>query len=536
MMASYTSRRCFLALALAAALCAPAASAAKKPARPAPDPLRERIEAVLHAPDAWRAHWGIKVVSLESGKTLFALNEQKFFTPASNTKLFTTALALATLGPQFRFRTTVEVAVAPDKYGRVAGDLWLVGRGDPNLSSRVIPYTLKTERNGPPLRVLEALADQIVSRGIRYVEGDLVADDSYFVLERYGEGWSVDDMMWWFGAPVSALSVNDNVLFVDILPGEKPGDRALVQVEPSPDYYRVENRVVTVEARGRRPERSGSGGDDASSALARQISLRREPGSHTLEIWGRIPADDRGVHHQVAIEDPALFAGKYLREALLQRGVMVYGQVRSHHAHPSEFEDLKNAPPAPPSGANTARQVLARYDSEPLVEDLKVINKVSQNLHAEMVLRTVGGERRHIGSVAAGLEEMKAFLSRAGVPPEEWLFYDGSGLSRRNLVTPAAIVALLKYMDGEGWQETWRSLLPVAGEDGSISERFKDSVAAGRILAKTGTLGHVSALSGYATTLKGERLAFAIMVNNHNLPVRQVTSLIDRICLAVAEK
>lgn len=511
--------------------------AAKKP-RPAPDLLRERINAVLNAPEAARAHWGLKIVSLTSGKTLFAVNEHKFFTPASNTKLFTTALALSTLGPDFRFRTSAEVVIGADKYGRVAGDLYLVGRGDPNLSSRVFPFKVKTERRGSPMRVLDALADQIVSHGIRYIEGDVVADDTYFVLERYGEGWAVDDVTWSYGAPVSALSVNDNVLFIDILPGEKPGDRALVQIEPLADYYRVENRVLTVEARRRHGDAGGAGGaaDEETIAPARRITLRREPGSHTLEIWGRIAADDPGAHEQIAIEDPALFAGKYLRDALLQRGVMVYGGVRVQHSHPSDFQDLKSiTPPEATRVAGPVRPVLARYESEPLAEDLRVISKVSQNLHAELVLRTVARERRGIGSVAAGLEEMKAFLERAGVPPDDWVFYDGSGLSRRNLVTPAAIVALLQYMDRSPDRETWYSLLPIAGVDGSISERFKTGSAAGRILAKTGTLGHVHALAGYATTLKGERLAFSVMMNNHNLRGREATALIDRICQALVE-
>ncbi len=491
------------------------------------------MEEILAAPESWRAHWGIKVVSLNTGKVLYSHNEHKFFTPASNTKLFSTALALATLGPQFRFHTTVEVSAAPDKYGRVAGDLWLVGRGDPNLSARILPYKGKTERQGPPLRALDALADQVAARGIRYVDGDLVADDTYFVFERFGEGWSQDDLVWWYGAPVSALTVNDNVLFLDVLPGEKPGDRALVKLEPYRDYYRIENRVVTVEARGRRPAQPGSGADGAAGVPRRRIFIHREPGSHTLVLWGSIPGDDSGAHEQVAIEDPALFAGQYMRDALLQRGVAVYGQVRARHAHPSEFEDLKNGPPADSGSTGEARSVVATHESAPLADDLQVINKDSQNLHAEIVLRTVARERRRIGSVAAGLEELKAFLNRAGVPEEDYFFLDGSGLSRQNLVTPAAIVALLEYMDRRPFRDTWLSLLPVAGVDGTIGERFKDTEAAGRILAKTGTLGHVNALSGYATTRKGERLVFSVMVNNHNLRSRQAVALLDRIALAL---
>jgi D-alanyl-D-alanine carboxypeptidase/D-alanyl-D-alanine-endopeptidase (penicillin-binding protein 4) len=523
-----------LAILIAWLAVAPAVAQRKKAAAPPPpDPLQQRIEAVLASPDAWRAYWGIKIVSLDTGKTLYSHNEHQLFTPASNTKLFTTALALATLGPQFRFRTTLESGVAPDKYGRVAGDLWLVGRGDPNLSGRALPYKGKTERDGPPLRALDALADQLVSRGVHYVDGDLIADDTYFVFERYGEGWAQDDLVLGYGAPVSALSVNDNVLFLQVLPGEKPGDRALLKFDPPEPYYKLENRVRTVEA-GAAPAAGAGGAAAAPQSGTRRIFINREPGGNRLEVWGAIPADDKGLTEQVAIEDPAAFAAEYLRATLAQRGIVVYGQARVRHAHPYEYEDLKAAQVGGPP-AQARRTVLAAYESLPLADDLKVIDKVSQNLHAEMLLRTVARERRGIGSVAAGLEELKAFLERAGVPESEHAFFDGSGLSRQNLVSPAAILALLQYMDAQPFREIWRDLLPVAGVDGSLSERMKETAAAGRVLAKTGSLGHVNALSGYGTTPKGERVAFSILVNNHNMRGRQVTALLDRICLAIME-
>ena len=529
--------RCLLAVWLAAALLASAAAPAKTPARakapPAASSLRRRIAAILAEPDARRAHWGIKVVSLKTGKTLYARNSQKFFTPASNVKLFTTALALTSLGPQFRFYTTVESEVAPDESGRIAGHLWLVGRGDPNLSGRVLPYEGKTRREGPPLQALDALAEQVAARGIRYVNGDLVADDTYFVFERYGEGWTYDDLLWSYGAPVSALSVNDNVLFLEVLPGSNPGDPALVKLEPDQDYYRIENRVVTVEARRRRSAQARSASKAGGDGATRRISIRREPGSYTLELWGRIPMGGRGVREEVALEDPALFAGKYLHAALRQRGVVIDGEVRARHAHPFEFEDLKTVSEPPSPAEEPPRLVLASHRSHPLVEDLKVTNKVSQNLHAEILLRTVARERRGIGSVAAGLEELKEFLDQAGVAEEEYRFFDGSGLSRRNLATPSAVVALLRYMDRQQFRDTWRDLLPVAGVDGTLKRRLRNTPAAGRVLAKTGMLGQVTVLSGYATTQSGARLAFSIMVNNHKLRGRRITRLIDRICLVL---
>ncbi len=522
---------------LVAAMLAAAAGPAKPPAKPKAPPaassLRRHIASILAERDARRAHWGIKVVSLRTGKTLYKRNAQKFFTPASNNKLFTTALALSTLGPQFRFYTTVESEVAPDANGRIEGDLWLVGRGDPNLSARVLPYEGQTRREGPPLRALDELAGQVADLGIRRVSGDLVADDTYFVFERYGEGWTYDDLLWSYGAPVSALSVNDNVLVVEVLPGERAGDPALINLEPNQDYYRIENRVITVLRRGRRPARARSASKAGGGGATRRISVRREPGSYTLKLWGRIPIRGRRAREEVALEDPALFAGKYLHAALRQRGVVVDGQVRVRHAHPSEFEDLKTVDELPNSMEEPSRRVLASHQSLPLVEDLKVVNKVSQNLHAEILLRTVARERRGIGSVAAGMEELKEFLDQAGVPKDEYLFFDGSGLSRRNLVTPGAVVALLQHMDRRRFRDTWLDLLPVAGVDGTLKRRLRNTVATGRVLAKTGMLGHVTVLSGYATTQSGERLAFSIMVNNHKVRGRRITRLIDRICLAL---
>ena len=187
-----------------------------------------QIETILAQPDLSRGFWGIEIASLKNGKVLYSSNADKLFTPASNTKLFTTAAALALIGPDYNFRTTVESNGTLDKHGRLIGDLVLVGRGDPNLSGRELPYLLRTERNDHPIQVLEQLADELVQKGVKYVDGDLIADDSYFAFERYGEGWSQDDLVWADGAPVSALTINDNVIFVNILPADRVGERAFV--------------------------------------------------------------------------------------------------------------------------------------------------------------------------------------------------------------------------------------------------------------------------------------------------------------------
>lgn len=219
--------RYFGVIAVCLALLAPAPAANKKRTTSSAK-LTHDIEDILAGPDSDRAFWGVEAVSLDSGRPLVALNEDKLFTPASNAKLYTTAAVFGLIGPDYRFKTTVESAGGLDKYGRLDSDLVLIGRGDPNLSGRILPYNIRTERSSPPIQVLQQLADQLVQHGLKYVDGDVVADDSYFVWERYGEGWSQDDLAREWGAPVSALTINDNVIFVNIMPADRPGERAFL--------------------------------------------------------------------------------------------------------------------------------------------------------------------------------------------------------------------------------------------------------------------------------------------------------------------
>jgi D-alanyl-D-alanine carboxypeptidase/D-alanyl-D-alanine-endopeptidase (penicillin-binding protein 4) len=489
--------------------------------------LAARIDAILSAPDASRSFWGIEVASLDTGKVIYSRDSGKLFTPASNTKLFTTATAFALLGPDFRFHTTVETSGTIDKHGRLDSDLVIVGRGDPNLSGRTLPYNLRTERKLPPIIALENLADQLVQKGLRYVDGDIVADDSYYAFERYGEGWAQDDLVWEWGAPVSALTVNDNVIFVNILPADRAGERAFVDINPFPEYYRIDNRVMTTP--------SGTG--------PRKIYINREPGSNQLTLWGNIPVDDQGANEGLSIEDPADFTAKLFRMLLEKRGVAIYGRNRTHHtdlASLSTFSITATASAgggsdrAPLSGTRLPL-VLGDFDSQPLSADLRVINKVSQNLHAELLLRLLGKEKGNGGTIEGGMEVERSFLAQADLRPEEYMFYDGSGLSRQNLVTPHAIVKLLTYAEKQPWGASYADTFPVGGVDGSLVERFKNS-AQGRVHGKTGSLDHVNALSGYLTTAKGERLAFSILANNHNLTNKRAIEIIDSVVQAVIDE
>src|SRR5512147_1749388 len=452
------ARLLILLLLVQVAFAAPKDKKEKKPAHESKS-LARRIDRILSQPDVARAFWGIEAVDVATGETLYTQNADKLFTPASNTKLFTTSAVLALVGPEYRYRTTVETTGGVDKYGRLSGDVVLVGRGDPNLTGGVLAYNLRSERNAPRVRALEQLADQVVARGVKYIDGDVVGDDSYFAFERYGEGWAQDDMVWEWGAPVSALTVNDNVVYVSIFPAERGGDKAFVQISPFAEYYAIDNRVMTTPA--------GTG--------PRRVYITREPGSNQLTIFGNIPVDDSGANEALAIEDPAAFAAQVFRAMLEKRGIVVYGKPRTKHtelASLSTFSVTTIAPAAagdsearskPPNPDN--RLVLASYQSQPLIQDLKVINKVSQNLHAELMLRLLGREKGNGGTIEAGLEVMRSFLLQAGIHSDEYVFFDGSGLSRQNLVTPHALVRLLRYVDSQPWGPRFEDTLPVAGLD-----------------------------------------------------------------------
>ena len=493
--------------------------AAQAASRKKPLSLQKQIDALLAQPDLARGYWGIEITSLASGNVLYSLNAGKLFTPASNTKLFTTAAALALIGPDYKFRTSVETNGSLDKYGRLAGDLVLVGRGDPTLSGRELPYSVHTVRDADPLQVLEKLADEVAKKGVKYIDGDVVADDSYFAFQRYGEGWSQDDLVWAEGAPVSALTINDNVIFVNILPGMHPGDKAFVSLTPFSGYYTIDNRVMTTPA--------GSG---------RKLYINREPGSTVLTLWGTMPMDDAGANEGLAMEDPAEFAASLFRHLLEVRGIAIYGKQRTRHTELASLSTFTTIVVASSRGGDehsltspAGPLVLAEYQSPPLSEDIQIINKVSQNLHAEILLRLLGREKGTGGTVQAGLEVLRGFLNNAGISSDDYAFYDGSGLSRENLVTPHALVELLRYASTQPWGKEFHDSLPAAGVDGSLADRCKDLDPAAHVYAKTGSLDGVKTLSGYAVTAKGEQVAFSILTNNLSLPGKQVNDVIDRV-------
>src|SRR3954470_2691093 len=298
-----------------------------------PPALARRIDSLLASPELQRNLWGVQAVSLTDGKILYQHNADRLLQPASNTKLFTTAAALALIGPDYKFQTTVEAGAPPDSKGRLAGDIYLVGRGDPNLSARVLPFKDKTELQGSTTQVLEDLADQVVKSGVKQVDGDVIGDDTYFVWE-FPDGWTRDDLQWDYGAPVSALTVNDNSVFLDIAPGDKIGDKAAIKLDPASDYFQINNRVVT-----------------SAPGTKKEIGIHRDPGSKRIELWGEIPLDSKTEGEEIAVEDPAEFAAQIFRTLLIKRGIAVMGTARAKRIVASD----EPAFPEPGGGAQAGQ-------------------------------------------------------------------------------------------------------------------------------------------------------------------------------------
>jgi D-alanyl-D-alanine carboxypeptidase/D-alanyl-D-alanine-endopeptidase (penicillin-binding protein 4) len=522
------SSRSILAAVLCMVVAAPALGAsphlrsAKR--RSNPKAFAARINAILVDPGVSRAHWGISVVTAE-GAPVYALNDGQFFAPASNAKLLVTAAALALLPPKTTYTTSAVTSGEIDGSGHLHGNVILLGAGDPTLSGRAYPYAEKTERPNPPLVALQGIADQIAASGIRNIDGDIIGDDSWFTWEPYGAGWAWDDLDWSYGAPVSALSVNDNVAYLNI-----PGNGQPPVWNPDTPYYRIENSLQTLP-----------GTQAASPGIDRPI------GSKVVRLFGTI--NQNGLHIALAIEDPAEFAAVALRQMLLAHGIEIAGTARAEHRLSVDTQDFRaevdqplvlHALPIstiePP--ANGMR-VLASHVSVPFEQDVVVTNKVSQNLHAELLLRLLGRLEGGDGSIAQGLRVVRTFLTATGntgpgIDPGDFIFYDGSGLSPQDLVTPRALTHLLTFASRQPWGETYRASLPVGGIDGTLSSRFTDSALKGKVFAKTGTLSEVHGLSGYLTAASGRTLNFSIIVNDRNPQGDAARVAMDKIVAAIA--
>lgn len=479
--------------------------------------LQTRIADVLRKPELSPAMIGIKVTSLETGKVLFEENANKLLRPASNMKLYTVSAALDRLTPDYRFVTSVYALAKPDSDGVIKGDLIIYGRGDPSIAARF--------NNGDYFKGINDLADRIAAAGVKKVKGDLVGDESHFTGPRYGSGWEWEDLQWWFGAEVSALTVDDNALDLSVKPAAEVGKPAVITTGPPDPLLRISNRVTT-DARGSR----------------RDLTVYRDLGQNTMTISGSIALDDKGYTAGIGYTDPAQLFVYLLRDALARKGVTVTGRTRTVDARsgesiiPKGVLGLTSTTSAGPTPVE-----LVSFQSPPLALIAAQTLKPSQNLYTELILRTLGTTISPAGSTATsrtsegiGREVVKSFLKEAGVIPNSLVLSDGSGLSRNDMVTAEATLQLLTYMHRHRYASAFRDALPIAGVDGSLRNRFKGTPAENNLRAKTGTLSSATSLSGYVRDAAGEELAFSIMVNNYPEDADVRASCIDPIAVLLA--
>ena len=483
--------------------------------------LSVRIAAHLAQPRFGAAAWGVKIVSLETGQTIFEHNAGKYFSPASNAKLYSTALAIDHLGGDFRIKTSLYSTARPDASGVIRGDLIVYGRGDPTMAARL--------NDGDYYKGLEPLAEKLAAAGVRRIEGDLIGDESFFQGPPFGSGWEWDDLQWYYGAEVSALSVNDNSVDLFVKPAERAGIPCAITTGPPTSHIVVMNRTQTTA--------KGTEG---------RISVYRPVGENVVYISGRLPLGDRGYTGYVAVHNPAGLFVSLFKEVLARRGIEVRGHTRT--------VDWKYREVAPLDVRKLNE--LGSVESLPVKDIARETLKPSQNLWAQLLLLQVGAmaerfdsahrqagetKKNSEGTGASstvslpggtsqiappdfsttedfGINALNDFLIEAGVKKGDVLLEEGSGLSRRDIITPNATVALLEFMNRHRQRAVYRDALPIAGVDGTLEKRMKGTPAENNVRAKTGSLRYVHALSGYVTTAAGEPLAFSIMLNNSYNP------------------
>jgi D-alanyl-D-alanine carboxypeptidase/D-alanyl-D-alanine-endopeptidase (penicillin-binding protein 4) len=449
---------------------------------------------------------------------------------------------MALIGPDARVQTRVFMMSKSSEPGE-ADLITIMGDGDAFLSATPIPYVTPTKRTSPvvsadPLQFIEDAANAIAALGIRSVNGPILGNDRTWDGEPYGQTWGIDDAVWGYGAPVSALSINDNELKLTLSPAKdmltgSTEFRASAQLFPDTGYYKLENDVDTI---------SGKPAD---------VEVDR-PTPRVLHVYGHIPPGTP-YSTEIAIDDPALFAAEALKSALERRGIQVKGEAQAVHGaliaedrQPDLPAGAAIQPTSPPaaeqegefsqicSAAGAGCRMVAEHVSPTLAEDTTFTLKVSQNLHAEMMLRRLAQRYGDNATAADGAWVVRQWLLRAGLDGDDFVFYDGSGLSGHDLVTPRATVQLLAYAATQPWFAQWKAALPVGGEDGTLASRFADAPLKDHLFAKTGTLGESRALSGYVDTASGRQVIFSIFVDDHAPSGSADRKVMDEIVAAIA--
>jgi D-alanyl-D-alanine carboxypeptidase/D-alanyl-D-alanine-endopeptidase (penicillin-binding protein 4) len=469
------------------------------------------ITDIIDRPPLDRAHWGIHVVDASTGAVLIAHNADRLFIPASNTKLVVAAAAAHYLEPGFRYVTTLESS-GDIVDGVLRGDLVIRGTGDPTISGRY---------EDDMLDIWESLADSLRVRGIRRIDGAVIADESHWDSDYVRPDWEVYDLLWWYAAPVGALGFNDNAIDFTIAPGAV-GTPAAITWRPETDYVVFVNRTTTVAA-----------------GLPSTLDFTRVAGTDTIIAYGSIAADAARHTEYFAVDDPGRYTGTVFREVLERSGIAVGVRgVRvlrgaSPTGLPAAGRRSATIDVAAANGLRTGT-VLVTHRSVPLPQLIAPVLQTSQNWFAEQLLKTIGREAAGAGSWSTGLELERRFLiDVVGIDSATFRLRDASGLSAGNLLTPRTLVQILGHMQRSPRLAPALDALPVSGgSTGSMRRRLED--LRGRVTAKTGSINNVDSLSGFLTADSGRRVIFAIIANNSGRPSSAMRPVLDDIVRAIA--
>ena len=446
--------------------------------------------------------WGVVVQSLDNGEVLYRRNAERLFMPASNQKLVTSSAALARLGADFRFRTAV-LARGTRRADTLAGDLVVVGRGDPTFSLHLTGGT-------DVLASLRPWADSLRARGIRAITGRVVGDGSWFTDPPLGRGWAWDYLSDSYAAPVGALQFNEGFALLEVTPGDTTGAPARAAFLPSGAPLRLFGSITTAPR---------------DSAI-NDVEFSRAPFTDSVTASGRVSAGRAPVRLEAAVLDPARYFEAALTQALSEAGVAVLGRSLVPAAPPAAPTP---APGAPLTAALAASETLFVWRSPPLRDILPLFLKPSQNQIGETLLRTLGGETRGQASADSGRAVVREVLQGFGVADDAYVIADGSGLSRYDYVAPETLARILVAMARRPDFDVFYQALPIAGVDGTIANRMRGTAAANNVHAKTGSIANVRSLSGYVTTADGERLVFVMIANHFTVPRRVVEVVQDRV-------
>ncbi|MEQ8822130.1 MAG: D-alanyl-D-alanine carboxypeptidase/D-alanyl-D-alanine-endopeptidase [Sumerlaeia bacterium] len=489
-----------LCLLFPAAMAVPLAA---QEAAPPPSPqamtreeLVSRIEETFQDPRFAGALWGARIESLENGELWYSLNADQLFIPASNQKIPTTAAALSLLGPDFRYETRLETlgTVTSDT---LHGDLILWGHGDPTF------YTRFFDEPREPLR---ALARQLKDAGIARIAGDVVGDDDAWDDQHMGGGMTFGGSTAWYGAPFGPLQINEGYVDFKVLPPDSVDGEVRIEPNLPSAFFTLDTSGVEVVADGRS-----------------RVRIERGLLDNAFVATGQVEAGAKPFEQSPSIHNPTLFITTVMAEVLKAEGIEVAGQ-------PIDIDD------APAKWAYEGeRKVLATHQSPPLSEIASMLMKRSQNNYAETMVHTIGWAETGRGTFSAGREAMREWLeSEAGIDPETLQISDGSGLSRYNLVSPNQLVKILRAMWRSDLKDVWVETMPVAGVDGTLRNRMKDTPAEGNARAKTGTVSNVRGLSGYVWTSDGEPVVFSFLVNSHLTTSKATEEVTDGVLALIA--